>query len=704
MGAGRVPVEDADVPAPDVPGTRDTDPVSSGRLLGHHVAVDQQTELPGAPAYAAEDRHLGRLAGVLAALAVSCCLAAVLVGAGDQRLGIWIGDVVLGSVWPLVGALVVRSQPRNPVGWLLLVPGLLGPYLLAGTYAASTGGEGPLGVLAGWYATWGFAPYFFTLPVLPHVFPDGRPLSRAWGRVLALTVGVGVVTTVARMFSYVETDPAPEVINPFGVESAGWLRYVTATGSISLFFLFMPLAVISLFLRRRSAVEPARSQLSWLFLGGIALVLGMVVPLGSALEPWGLTAGLLAFPVAIGVGMLRYRLFDADFALNRTIVLGVLTALVVAVYVAVVYGAQAVAPGSRLGVLLVAVLALLAAVGRDRLQRFVDRRLFGHRHDPYAVVSHVGRGVAGASDPDAALRALVEGVRESLRLPYAAFVPPTGAPVVSGEPVHGSRSLAALALGVEVGRLEVGRRERSHRWTPAEEQALEEVVARAGTLAYAAALVGDVSRSRERIVAAREEERRRMRADLHDGVAPSLAGTALQLESMARRLSRAGEDELADRALGLRDGLRGTVGELRSLVHGLRPPVLDQRGLAGAVRELVAGIDEPACTARVEDVGVPHAAVEVAAYAIAAEGFANALRHASASHVEVGLRAEEGVLVVSVRDDGTGLPDDPVEGVGLGSMRDRAAEVGGHVWLGPAVGGGTLVEARLPLAPVGGAR
>lgn len=647
-----------------------------------------------------EDQRLGLLAALLATASVLSCAATVVVGTGETRLAVSIGDVVLGSVWPVVGALVVRSQPRNPVGWLLLVPGLLGPYLLAGAYAGATGGEGPLGVLAAWYATWGFAPYFFTLPVLPHVFPDGRPVSRAWGRVLAVTVGVGVVTTLARMFSYVETDLAPDVVNPLGVESATWLYWITAGGSLSLFFLFMPLAVVSLLVRRRRAVEPERSQLSWLFLGGIGLVLGMVLPLGSDLEPWGLTVGLLAFPVAIGVGMLRYRLFDVEFALNRTVVLVAVTAIVVAAYVAVVYGAQAVAPGSRLGVLLVATLALVAAATRDRVQRVVDRWLFGHRRDPYAVVSHVERGVAGASDPGAALHALVQGVRESLRLPYAAFVPTGGGQAVeSGVPGHGSRSVPVLALGAPVGVLEVGLRQRTDRWTSEEERALQDVAARAGTLAYAAALVADVQRSRERVVATRAEERRRIRADLHDGVAPALAGTALQLDSLARRLTSAGEDELAARALGLRDHLRGTVGELRSLVHGLRPPVLDQRGLAGAVRELVAGIEEPACTADVAEVGAPPAAVEVAAYAIAAEGVANALRHASASRVEVGLRAEQAGLVVTVRDDGTGLPAAPVEGVGLASMRERAAEVGGQVEVRPLPSGGTLVEARLPLDP-----
>jgi signal transduction histidine kinase len=221
------------------------------------------------------------------------------------------------------------------------------------------------------------------------------------------------------------------------------------------------------------------------------------------------------------------------------------------------------------------------------------------------------------------------------------------------------------------------------------------VAARAGTLAYAAELVGDVARSRGRIVAAREEERRRLRADLHDGVAPALAGTALQLDSLARRI-RPMDVALADRSLRLRDGLRAGVGELRAVVHGLRPPVLDQLGLAGAVRQLVDGHEQPRTTVSVGHLVPPHAAVEVAAYAIVAEAFGNALRHSMASLVEVDLRDVGDDLVVTVRDNGVGMPSRVRAGVGMRSMQERAAEVGGRLDVTPTPGGGTTVTASLP--------
>jgi signal transduction histidine kinase len=664
-------------------------------VVSTEPAVDERAS---AAAGGDADRRRVAVAVSLAAVSTICCLLMIPL---HPRLGsrvapgdlLW-SDLVLGSVWPIVGALVVRAQPRNPVGWLMLVPALLGPYQLLSLYAAWTDGAGLLGGFAAWISIWGFVPYFFTLPVLPHVFPDGRPLSPRWRGVVVAALAVATVTTVARMFCPVESDIAPHVLNPLGIAGAAWLRYVTLVGAVSLFVVGIPLAFLSLALRVRRARDVERTQLQWLFLGTLVLLLGSLLPLGGIAETWGMAIGLVGLPLGIGVGMLRHGLFDVELTLNRTLVFGLLTGAVVAVYAAVVYGAQAVAPGSTWGVLLVAGAALLAAAARDRVQAVVDRLLFGHRHNAYAVVAHVGRDVAAASQPVDALQRLVDGLRSALRLPYVAF---TGQDlqVISGAPVHGSRVVTVRALGESVGELHVGLRSAGERWTADQEAAVDEVAARAGTLAYAAGLVADIARSRGRIVAAREEERRRLRADLHDGVAPSLAGSALQLESLSRRLEH--EPELAQRALELRDGLRNTVTELRALVHGLRPPVLDQLGLEGALRQLVAGHEAPLCTAVVESLGGPRAAVEVAAYAIAKEAFANALRHSAASRITVTGRRHDGLIEVAVVDNGIGMPAKPRAGVGMVSMRERAAEVGGTVEVTATPGGGTTVRAALPL-------
>ena len=645
----------------------------------------------------APDRRRAAAAWTAALVSIGCAGIALWLSLADAGvdLELILGDLVLATTWPLAGALVVQAQPRNAVGWVMLVNAFLGPYHLAAAIAVRTGGEGPVGAVAAWIAIWGFATYFFTVPVLPHLFPDGRPLSRRWSVVLRVVLVVATVTTLSRMFGAgPDADLAPGVENPLGIEGAPWLLYVTITGAGALFLLGVPLGVISLALRFRRARDRERTQLSWLFLGALVLLAGALLAFSPVGETWGFALGLAGPPIAIAIAMLRHRLFDVELTLNRTLVFVLITAVGVAVYVVLVYGVEAVAPGTRWGVLVVAVAALAAAAARDRVQELVDRRLFGHRHNAYAVVADVGRRVAAASQPVDALQRLVDGLRDSLRLPYAAFVS-DGLTLTSGAPVHGSRVVPVSALGAEVGQLHVGLRTPREVWTEQQERAVDEVAARAGTLAYATELVADVARSRGRIVAAREEERRRLRADLHDGVAPALAGTALQLDSLARRI-RPLDDALADRALQLRDGLRAGVGELRAVVHGLRPPVLDQLGLAGAVRQLVTGHDQPRTTVRVGDVSPPHAAVEVAAYAIASEAFGNALRHSVASQVDVELADVGDDLVVTVRDNGVGMPPRVSAGVGMRSMQERAAEVGGHVDVSPTPGGGTTVTAYLP--------
>jgi len=365
----------------------------------------------------------------------------------------------------------------------------------------------------------------------------------------------------------------------------------------------------------------------------------------------------------------------------------------------------------------VVVLALLAATARDRVQRWVDRLLFGYRKDPYAVVSRVGRRLDHASGPLDALRQLTVELRTVLRLPSAEVIPDDRRlpPAGSGQSVAGTVDVPVTVQGEHVATLRVGRRHHGERFRPDEMSALTDVARHAGALVQAAALIAELQRSRETLVTAREEERRRLRRDLHDGVGPELAGLALQLDSLAARLD--GDTALAGRALDLRDRMRQTVTGVRRVVDDLRPPALDELGLAEALRQHVAvypvtqamasATPGPAAPAVAHDAvrvtagtlpPLP-AAVEVAAYRIASEAVANAFRHGHATTCAVQLSADAAHLHVDVCDDGTGIPPDAVPGVGLASMRDRAAELGGELSIetGPS---GTTVRGRLPLGPL----
>jgi signal transduction histidine kinase len=332
----------------------------------------------------------------------------------------------------------------------------------------------------------------------------------------------------------------------------------------------------------------------------------------------------------------------------------------------------------------------------------VDRALFGHRRDPYAVVSRIGRSTDLATGPREALTSLVEELRVALRLPYAAVVPvDDDVPAVeSGRVVAGTHDVPVVALGEQVGVLTVGTRHAGERFRPEEESALADVARRAGALVQAAGLITDLQRSRERIVTGREEERRRLRRDLHDGVGPQLAGMALMLDSLAGRVD--GDEELGRRVASLRGRMRDTVAEVRRIVDDLRPAALDQLGLIAALREqLVPAAAGAGDGPRVEirpgalPAELP-AAVEVAAYRVASEAVTNALRHARCSTCTVDLGAADGGLLLEIRDDGSGIAADAVPHVGLESMRERAVEVGGRLEIDTGAHG-TTVRAWLPL-------
>jgi len=253
-----------------------------------------------------------------------------------------------------------------------------------------------------------------------------------------------------------------------------------------------------------------------------------------------------------------------------------------------------------------------------------------------------------------------------------------------------------------VGRLLAAPRSVGEQLADADRRLLADIAHQAGAVAATARLTADLQRSREQLVLAREEERRRIRRDLHDGLGPSLAAQALALDAASDQV---GNDPDVTRRLlaSLKTDTQQLVADIRSLVHDLRPPALDELGLAGALVAHIARVDGAGNVAiRVDTQPDPlpelSAAVEVAAYRITREAITNVVRHAEASKCTVTLAARDDVLEVAVADDGIGMPVVPRRaGVGLRSMRDRAEELGGTFTATDAPGGGTVVVATLPV-------
>lgn len=420
--------------------------------------------------------------------------------------------------------------------------------------------------------------------------------------------------------------------------------------------------------------------------------------------------------LAVAAAILFHNLFDIDVILSRTLIWIAMTVMVIGTYIGIVIGAGTLI-GSDDSLILSLVATGLVAVGfqpiRDRIQHLVSRMLFGDRDDPYAVLSRLGHHIEDTLSPADLLPQIIRTTAESLHLPYAALIldRPEG-PVTVAASGTASASIVRFPLtyqGAAVGTLEVANRSPGDVFTDADKRLLSDLARQIGIAARTVSLADELQRSRERIVMSREEERRRLRRDLHDGLGAQLVGLIMEAGN-ARRLIRADPDGADKAILELQAELRAGVMDVRRLVLGLRPPALDEMGLVGALRARMArldgGIDEGEATIRVlfhadEPLPPMPAATEVAAFRIVEEAVTNALRHSHGSVVTVAIRAQHASLVLTVTDDGDGLAaSHDGSGLGLHSMHDRANELGGTCAVETAPSGrGLQVRVMLPLQP-----
>lgn len=655
------------------------------------------------------DRTLRLLAVGTATAALVLVAAALLLHASYVRRGFAVpgpnaGDLVLGTLFPVAGALVLWRQPRNAAGWVLLSASLVAVSVLAHEWAYDAGvadpGSLPLVGAAVWLASWTYLPYWVQPTLLPLLFPDGRLPSARWRPFVRVVATLLLLLAFVSMFKADDDVEGLGLPNPLGMAVGPvHLWQVAQFGTVMvLWCVCTPVALVGMVRRMRKAVGAERSQLQWLLLGIVAApvlsLLSYVLP--AVDDEAAFALGFACIPLSLAVAVLRHQMLDVEVVVNRTIVYAALTGASVLAYLAFVALASRYVGADGMGPVVAAVVVALAASGRSRLQRLVDRRLFGARRDPYTVVQRVGVSTAAAGAPEQALAALVTTVLETLRLPFVQVLDAAGRSVAqAGEPVSGTHVLPVVDRGRRLGVLVVGRRSRRERLRPEEESALREVAHRVGTLLSAAQLSEDLQRSYEDIVLVREEERRRLRRDLHDGVGPALAGMALQLDSLAGRLA---EPEHMARAERLRDRLQSTVGEVRRIVDGLRPGAVDELGLAAALQAL-AGDQHEQVRIDVDTelpAGLP-AGIEAATYRIAGEALTNSLRHSGATTASVRASVVDGSLHLLVVDDGSGFGADVTAGVGLQSMHDRATEVGGSLTVVSRPGGGTTVTAVLPL-------
>ncbi len=559
--------------------------------------------------------------------------------------------------------------------------------------------------------------------IFVYVFPDGRFVPRSLGWLVVIWIALEAT------YAFFPDSPLSQRTWPL------WLSTVIWIGS------WVIGALSQIYRYARVSTQMERQQTKWMVFGlAISLCLLLVEGLVQALSSPNPNTGdahllsllvaqfvaALAFvlpPICIGMAILRYRLWDIDLIINRTLVYSILTTSMIGLYVLVVVGFGAlfrIQGNVLLSLLATGIIALIFQPLRQHLQQAINRLMFGERDDPYRVIASLGQRLEATLAPEEVLPTLVEVVAHSLKLPYVAIRMKQG-PVFKMVTVYGEarEPLARWPLTYQaelIGELILAPRTGSGPFTGSERQLLQELARQASVAVHGVLLTADLERSRQHIVAAREEARRRLGSDLHDGLGHTLAGVLHTLDTASHHLER---DPATARLLlsDMKQQTKNAIDQTRRLAHALHPPELDLLGLLQALRERVQQYQQP-------DGGGLHLhlefpprlpplpiAVEAAAYYIALEALNNVWRHAQAQHCHFRLTLIEhatnllpgiwntSVLEVEICDDGRGLPEEAQEkhgGLGFASMRERATELGGTCLIERGPTGGTRVFVRLP--------
>jgi signal transduction histidine kinase len=635
----------------------------------------------------------------------------------DAATSFGLGTATVGFVIGLLAAVILRSPGHRVIGWAMGGVGLFWALdgLSEGWVNLGLVTEGPVPgmTLATWFLFRFTALLTASIVLLPLLFPEGRFLPGRWG----VASWVCMVVTVVVALSYnvvpwderssgpvslppgVDMDPTTiQAIAPYASALTGTLVAITLIG------LVVPLGVVVHRYRRSAGTE--REQMRWLLWGAVVATTCVVVTIATGV---GALSDLVFFvcvtivPASMTVAVVNPRIVSIDDLLGRTLVLALLAVVLVAVDFLVVAGLSAALDDSmeQSQVVLVVLLTTILLYGplRQRLSHGVRRRVFGDRANPYDAVAGLASTLETTDEGPEQLAAVARAVADAFGVGFVSVeVDRSGGErlvATYGEPAAETRTLPISYRDTEVGRLVLPARGLRSRLSRRDEELLGDLVRQAATAARTSRLAAELQDSRERLVTAREEERRRIRRDLHDGLGPALSGVVFQLES-ARLL--VDKDPAAAKAqLGSTSGhVQEVVADVRRLVHDLRPPALDDRGLVGALRQQAERLDPPA-TVEAGELGALPAAVEVAAYRIAGEAMTNVARHAGATSCTVRLDVVDSALLVEVADDGRGVPPGVQAGVGLVGLRERAAELGGRSEITCPPTGGTVVRAWLPL-------
>ena len=631
-----------------------------------------------------------------------------------------------------VGAVIAIRQPANRIGWLLLLIGLLGAAGLATSgYAVMAftlaPGSLPFGIWAGWSFSWLIWLVLVAVPFVPLLFPTGRPPSGRWwivAAVLAASGGALALLTMLRPGEIVlgPGDPALGP-NPAGLSILAGIeaRFFKPLNGLYLFAVAAAAAApIWRWRRSRGDERQQLKVLAYVAAWIIALqVLTYATPLSQLPQAanilWALSfAGLvIGLPAATAIAVLRYRLYDIDLVISKTLVYAALAAFVTAAYVVIVVGVGALIgsagqPNLALSILATAVVALVFQSARTRAQALANRLVYGRRHDPHEVLSQLSEMVAESSSGEHLLMRLLQLIAGATGASAGAIYLNVGTErVLTARWPAGQHEVVGMPFpikhqGKEIGQLIVS--EPSHSITGDLERLLIDVAGQAGLLlrnlhltAELQTRVDELAESRLRIVSAQDVERRRLERDIHDGVQQHVVALMTKLQ-LARNQIRRKSNISANTLEEVQADAGRLLEELRELASGIHPTVLTDGGVVAAVRsradrlpiKVVLHADPASRSRRYPE------PIEAAGYFIACEALANILKHAGASRATVTISAVNGTLTVKVVDNGTGFDPSTAVRSGLRGLQDRVETLGGRLEVTSVRGEGTTLSASLP--------
>jgi signal transduction histidine kinase len=632
-------------------------------------------------------------------------------------------DIAVSIPVPVLGALIASRRPRNAIGWLYLGHIFLFALVAFGQMYAVHALLVDPGVLPGgrfmaWLSASLLPIAISLLPLLILLFPTGHLPSSKWRPVAWLTGLVLVCLTAGSITLATRVWSDPLAGSESAVRGLPWFVFpvfIIAVFGLPLTFVLSAVSVVVRF-RRSSADE--RQQLKW-FVGAATLVAASIAVgfFSQAIAASAAVTLSLAFmDVAIAIAVLKYRLYDIDLIIGKTIVYGLLAAFITVVYVVlvVVIGAF-IGVTEGLSLLATAIVAVAFQPIRQRAQRIANRLIYGKRATPYEVLSefseHVGETYSGEDVLQRMVRLLAEGtgarttvvwLRIDSELRPAATWPSDGespAPkAFSGDnlPAFADETIALPVRhqGEILGALALTKPPHEN-LSPVEQKLANDLASQAGLVLRNSRLIEDLRASRQRLVVAQDEERRRLERDLHDGAQQQLVALAVK-QRLAEGLVRKDPDKVAQMLAELQTDTSEALENLRDLARGIYPPVLADQGLPAALEAQVRKASVP-ITIESDGLGRYPQEVEAAVYFCCLEALQNVVKYAEATNANVSLSSEPGQLSFSVTDDGRGFDPATVPGgSGLQGMADRVEALGGTLHVRSRPGTGTTVTGRIP--------